>query len=208
MSTLKQAMERLAKAGIEPAAPPENEQKDDTLSEQRAVLTRAYPQIPWEQMDAALCEQVYERYLADLTSRKRDHYGRAQMYYHRTARCPAIARRKPVPSFVDSVRPHLVRENDAIFELNARLMSEQNYAVAMSEWVCSKDPSLLLIRPTHHSTWLAAQERALRIEVEHYLEQFETHRRWLLNLREGRIPLPSDHKLGAALKEAAREVLE
>tara|TARA_Y100000296_G_C5124438_1_gene232119 strand:+ start:483 stop:1097 length:615 start_codon:yes stop_codon:yes gene_type:complete len=204
MSTLKQAMRRLADAGIEPMPAAKNEQERDERTAQIATLNRVFPGLDWERFDDELIEQLYEQYLLKLGSSKRDLFGRLNMYYYRTARCPEVAKRKPSPGLVCEQHPKIVRDNELVLALNQRLMSEQDYAAAMR----GDDGAALLHPLPYPDAWEGARKRALRLELSARAEAIDSHRRWLLDLSEGRIPLPSDNSLEVVLKEAAREVLE
>jgi len=202
MSTLKQAMQRVADAGIEPMPAPKNEQKRDERNAQIATLNRVFPGLEWERFDDELIEQLYEQYLLKLGSSKRDLFGRRKMYYYRTAHCPEVAKRKPSPGLVCEQHPGIVRDNELVLALNQRVMSEQDYAAAMR----GDDGAALLHPLPYPDAWEGARKRALNLELSARADAIDAHRRWLMNLSKGRVPLCADSGLDYVLKEAAREV--
>jgi len=190
---------------FEPVPEPEPEPSDTARNEQIELLECYMGAINFALFSDEQIEQMHGALAQTLKGRARDRYGRERMYLHRTRNCRAIRMRKPAPSFVVIMHSYIVSENKRIDALNRKMMSEQDYIDAMS----GKDDCYLFEPIPYPNAWMAAQERALHIEVSALMTQWDTSRRWTRNVSEGRVlngALKDDFK--SAIQIAQNEVME
>jgi len=190
-------MARLGEQAYEPVPEPEPEPSDAARNEQIELLERFMGTINFALFSDEQIEQMHSALAQTLKGKARDRYGREQIYLHRTRNCRAIRMRKPAPSFVVFMHKHIVSENKRIDALNRKMMTEQDYNDAMS----GKDDCYLFEPIPYPNAWMAAQERALHIEVSALMAQWDTSRRWTRNVSEGRV-------LNGALKDVYKSAIQ
>ncbi len=198
-------MARLGERAYEPVPEPEPEPSDAARNEQIELLVRFMGPIDYALFTDEQIEQMHSALAQTLKGKARDAWGREQMFINRTRRSRAIRMRKPDPSFVCKMHKYIVSENRRIDALNQKMMTEQDYNDAMS----GKDDCYLFEAIPYPNAWMAAQERALHIEVTALLDEWDVRRRWWKSLSEGLISFgANDDNYKSAIQKAQNEVME